>query len=252
MEYLRFLIKRHLHRFPFENLSKFHYYSNRARSGLQWLPDTATFLGHHENEGVGGNCYILNVHFGELLKSLGFAVETVRAVNGNMHLANKVSVEGKSYYVDVGYGAPLFEPLDPEEQPRFSRRGEDVEITRIETGRYMIDRRVNGQSFVTKIIEWTPVTIESFGEAITHSLRDEEDNPFMRRIVATLFNQEAAYSVVNQKLFIKTDKSTEVHEYSRQADWMAMMQKLFGFRPERLQEAVRFVEERGVRLFAED
>lgn len=67
--------------------------------------------------------------------------EVVRATNGNAHLANKVTVEGRSHYVDVGYGALLFEPLVLEEQPRFSRRGEEVGIVRISPNRYMMDRR---------------------------------------------------------------------------------------------------------------
>ncbi|RAP73371.1 arylamine N-acetyltransferase [Paenibacillus montanisoli] len=251
LDYLHVLVKRHLHTIPFENLSKFHYYVNHGKTGFRWLPSMDTYLNHVEQERLGGNCYILNLHFGRLLQSLGFQVEVVRATSGNAHLANKVTVEGRSYYVDVGYGAPLFEPLDLEEQPRFSRRGEEVEIVRLDTGRYVIDRRMNGQSFVTKCIEWTPVEIESFEPDITHSLRDEEDNPFMRRIVATLFKPDAAYSVINQKLIIKTDDGTEIHECARKQDWIVMMEKTFGFQAEMLNQALRFVADRGNRLFSE-
>ncbi|WP_274365851.1 arylamine N-acetyltransferase [Paenibacillus thermotolerans] len=251
LEYLRLLVTRHLHSIPFENLSKFHYYLHQGTSGFQWLPDLETYLDHIERERLGGNCYILNIHFGRLLASLGFDVEAVRATNGNVHLANKVTAEGRSYYVDVGYGAPLFEPLRPEEQPRFSRRGEEIEIVRLSPDRFMIDRRANGQSIVTKYIEWKTVPLESFEPDITHSLRDEEDNPFMRRIVATLFKPDAAYSVVNQKLFIKTDAGTEIHEYSRKEDWTDMMKMTFGFRHDMLEQALRFIEGRGSRLFTE-
>ena len=158
-------------------------------------------------------------------------------------------MDGRSYYVDVGYGAPLFEPLDLDEQPRFSRRGEEVEIVRLASDRFMIDRRANGQSFVTKTIEWTPVAIESFEEDITHSLRDEDDNPFMRRIVATIFKPDAAYSVINHKLLIKRDNGTEIHEFSRKQDWMDMMERTFGFRHATLEQALAFIADRGERLF---
>ncbi|WP_127529887.1 arylamine N-acetyltransferase [Paenibacillus kobensis] len=251
LDYLRLLVRRHLHTISFENLSKFHYCTTRGKTGWEWLPPLDTFLDHVEREGLGGNCYILNLHFGRLLQSLGFRAEFIRATNGNAHMANQVTVEGRSYYVDVGYGAPLFEPLDLEEQPRFSRRGEEVEISKLDSNRYMIDRRANGQSLVTKYIEWTPAAAESFEPDITHSLRDEEDNPFMRRIVVTLFKPGAAYSVINQKLFIKTDYSTEVHEYSCEQDWIAMMEQTFGFRRERLNQALLFIADRGNRLFAE-
>lgn len=249
---LRSLVHRHLHRFPFENVSKFHYYL-QGGSGLQWVPSLETFLDEFERNGLGGNCYILNAHFGSLLQSLGYEVELVRATGGNTHLANRVAVEGRMYYVDVGYGAPLFEPLSLEEEPRFNRCGEEVEIIRLEADRFLIDRRAGGQSFVAKTIEWSPVAWESFDEVIAHSLRDEADNPFMRRIVATVFKKGTAYSVINRKLMIKRDHGSEVHEFTWKQEWMEMMNVTFGFSKERLAQAVDFVESRegAARLFAD-
>ncbi|HZG84792.1 arylamine N-acetyltransferase [Paenibacillus sp.] len=249
LELLRALTHRHLHRFPFENISKIHYYLHRSREGLPWLPSGEAFLGHYNSYGFGGNCYILNAHFGRLLRELGFEVEYVRATGGNAHLANRVTVDGRSYYVDVGYGAPLFEPLDPEEQPQFSRRGEEIKIAKLTPGRYLIDRRANGQTIVAKQIEWRPVTLESFDADIAHSLRDEDDNPFMRRIVATSFKPGAAYSVINQKLFVKTDAGTEMHEYTSKAEWIEMLRWTFGFQSDLVLQALDFVEERSGRLF---
>ncbi|TDF97084.1 arylamine N-acetyltransferase [Paenibacillus piri] len=250
MDYLRNLIKLHLRRFPFENLSKFHYYLHQGKTGLDWLPDIETYLDHFVNKGMGGNCYILNVHFGSLLRGLGFQTNFVRATGGNTHLGLMVTVDGQSYYVDVGYGAPLFDPLYLEEQPRFTRFGEEVEISRLlPDNHYMIDRRSNGHSLVTKCIEWKPVGLESFDEVIAHSLRDEDENPFMRRIVATLFRLDAAYSVVNRKLFIKSDRGVESHEYTQKNDWMDMMRTTFGFEHDLVEQALDFLKEREVRLF---
>jgi len=249
-EYLRTLVRRHLQRIPFENISKIHYYLHQAEKGLQWLPSMETYLDNAIGKGTGGNCYILNEHFGLLLTSIGYEVDIVRATGGNTHLALRVTVEGQPYYVDVGYGAPLFEPLILEEQPHFTRYGEEVRVTKLSESLFVIDRRANGQSFVSKTIEWRPVTLDSFGDAITHSLRDEDENPFMRRIVATLFKGDAAYSVVNHKLFIKSDQGTEVHEYTRQKDWLAMMRATFGFDPAMAEEAAQFLHERGVVLFS--
>lgn len=249
LEYLRHLVKLHLQRIPFENISKIHYYLHQGKTGLKWLPSIDTHLENVTKKGLGGNCYILNSHFARLLQSLGFQVNIIRATGGNTHLALMVTVDERAYYVDVGYGAPLFDPIVLDEQPRFSRFGEEVEITRLGDDRFMIDRRTNGQSFVSKIIEWKPVRLESFDEAITHSLRDEQENPFMRRIVATLFTRDAAYSVMDHKLFIKSDSGTEVHEYTRKRDWMEMMSGTFGFQPDMLEQALEFQRNRGVQLF---
>ncbi|TMV48977.1 arylamine N-acetyltransferase [Paenibacillus mesophilus] len=249
LPYLQSLIRHHLCRVPFENISKLHYYMHQGKTGPLWMPSLETFLHNRIAKGFGGNCYILNSSFGELLQSLGFQTEIVRATGGNMHLALRVTIGQQSYYVDVGYGAPLFEPLSLERQPHFTRFGEEVIITKLEDDRYRIDRRTNGQSFVMKQIEWKPVTLASFNDAITDSLRDDDGNPFMRRIVATAFKNDTAYSVVNRKLFVKTDKGTELHEYSRERDWMDMMRITFGFDPDALREAQQFLDERGVRLF---
>lgn len=251
LEELRTLVHRHLHRFPFENVSKIHYYRQVGNAGLRWVPSLETFLDEFERNGLGGNCYILNAHFGSLLRSLGYEAELVRATGGNTHLANRVAADGRMYYVDVGYGAPLFEPLSLEEEPRFRRCGEEVEIVKLEANRFLIDRRAGGQSFVAKTIEWSPATWESFDEVISHSLRDEADNPFMRRIVATVFRQGAAYSVVDRKLTIKRDDGTETHEFTRRREWMDMMNVTFGFSKDRLAQAVDFVESRegAARLF---
>ncbi|PYI50293.1 arylamine N-acetyltransferase [Paenibacillus flagellatus] len=248
-DYLRRLTRRHLERFPFENIGKIHYYANGARTGLGWLPDAETFLTHFAARGLGGNCYILNAHFGGLLRALGFRAELVRATGGNTHMALRVTIDDRAYYVDVGYGAPLFEPLVPEEEPRFSRYGETVEVTKLGDDRYVIDRRANGQSFVVKTIEWTAVELSDFDEAIAHSLRDEDENPFMRRIVATVFKRDAAYSVVNRKLFVKTDKGSEVHDFPSRAEWTDMMRATFGFDAGVVDEAVAFLRARGVVLF---
>jgi len=249
LEYLRSLIKLHLKQFPFENIGKMHYYSHRGKTGLQWLPDMATFLDDAASEGLGGNCYILNLHFGTLLQFLGFRTDIVRATGGNTHLALIVTVEGKSYYVDVGYGAPLFDPICLEEQPRFTRFGEEVEITKLDDHHYVIDRRSGGQTIVAKTIERQPVTLDSFDEAITHSLRDADENPFMRRIIATRFCEETAYSVINRKLFIKTDRGTEAHELTDRSEWLDMMRTTFGFGRDMLGEALQFLESRAVYLF---
>ncbi|MBD0380054.1 arylamine N-acetyltransferase [Paenibacillus sedimenti] len=246
MDYLRNLVKTHLERFPFENISKIRYYLHQSYNGLAWLPELGTFLNNFAAKGLGGNCYILNTHFGRLLHSLGYEVDIVKATGGNTHLALKVTLENQSYYADVGYGAPLFEPISLKEQPRFTR---EVEITKLGVRQFMIDRRMNGQSFVTKQIEWEPVGLEHFGEAITNSLRDEDDNPFMRRIVATVFKQDTAYSVMNQKLFIKTNQGTEVHEYTHKGEWLDMMLVTLGFEPYVVEEALEFLSDRGIRFW---
>ncbi|WP_135556784.1 arylamine N-acetyltransferase family protein [Paenibacillus cymbidii] len=249
LAYLHRLIGLHLTTFPFENISKFHYYTHLGKTGLNWLPDAEQFLQRFAGQGLGGNCYILNAHFGALLQALGFQASPVRATGGNTHLGLMVTVEGRSYYVDVGYGAPLFDPLALEEQPRFTRFREEVEISRLSGDQYRIDRRLNGNSLVAKCIEWRPAMLADFDEIIAHSLRDEDENPFMRRIVATLFRPDAAFGVVNRKLFVRTERGEETHEFVRRDDWLGMLRNTFGIERNMAEQALAFLEERDVRLF---
>lgn len=247
--YLQTLIEAHLERVPFEICSKYHYYAADTLQSL--IPSKDRFLDHLEEKGWGGNCYILNIRFAELLRSLGFDVEHVRATGGNAHLGSMVTVEGQSYYVDVGYMAPLFEPLALEKEPHFVRCGEEVIITRVGDTAYRIDRRSGGQSFVVKTIDWTPVDLAAFTEDIVHSHRDEDDNPFMRRMVATLFKDRVCYQVVNTKLLIKSDTEIQVKEYTDRAEWMRMMNEMFHLREEDLSFVLSFLAERNVLLFAD-
>lgn len=246
--FLQTLIEAHLECVPFEICSKYHYYAGADMQNL--IPSKEQFLDHLTERGWGGNCYILNIHFAGLLRSLGFDVEYVRASGGNAHLGNRVTVGGRSYYVDVGYMAPLFEPLALEEEPHFVRCGEEIIVTRVGDEAYRIDRRSGGQSFVVKTIHWTPVDLSAFTEDIVHSHRDEDDNPFMRRMVATLFKNRVCYQVVNAKLLIKSDTDIQVKEYADRGEWMRMMDEVFHLREDDLSWVLAFLAERDVRLFA--
>lgn len=247
--FLQTLIEAHLHRIPFEICSKYHYYSTRERTNL--IPKKEEFLDNAIHKGWGGNCYILNMHFGELLRTLGFDVSCVRATGGNAHLASMVRIEGQSYYVDVGYMAPLFEPLRLDSEPHLVRCGEEIIITRKGDRQFEIDRRTGGQSFVRKTIEWFPVDVSSFRNDIIHAHRDEDENPFMRRIVATRFEKRECYQVINSKLIIKSEKDIQVKDFTDRAEWLEMMQSRFHLHEKDLTFALDFLSKRNVEIFPE-
>lgn len=247
-EYLQSLVETHLHRVPFEIISKYHYYTTRNQNDL--IPSKEEYLENSLKKGWGGNCYILNIHFGKLLHSLGFDVNIVRARGGNNHLALMVTINGKSYYTDVGFMAPLFEPLAIEEEPYLIRCGEEMIIRKVGCREYLVDRRTGGQSFVSKTIEWYPVEVESFTEDIIHAHRDQDENPFMRRIVATIFKDRVSYTVMNSKLIIKSDRDIQVKEFTHQNEWLQMMEQTFHLKKQDLLFGLDFLEKRNVDIFA--
>jgi len=192
----------------------------------------------------------LNSHFGDLLRSLGFETALVRARGGNAHLALMVNVGGAVCYVDVGYGAPLFEPLFLEAEPHFTRCGEEIIVSKTNEREYVIDRRTGGQSFVVKTIDWIPVGLERFRDDFAYSHRDEDENPFMRRIVATIYRNRVCYQVINEKLLIKSDAELKVTEYSDVNEWKRMMSSTFGLEEESVEFALKFLAQRNVHLFS--
>lgn len=249
--YLKRLTEAHLHCFPFELVSKYHYYANRfTRKGL--IPDREEFLGQFAERGWGGNCYILNGRFGELLRELGFDVSYVRARGGNDHLGIMADAGEGKRYVDVGYMAPLFEPLELAREPHLVRCGEEIIIRRESDREFVIDRRTGGQSFVVKTIEWEAVPLDSFEEAIRHAHRDEDENPFMRRMVAVLYKDRVCYQAVNTKLLVKSDRETKIYDYADRQEWLRMMESVFGLKRQDLLGVLEFLSERGVELFAHE
>lgn len=248
-EYLQSLVEAHLHQIPFEIVSKFHYFSTKDNRNL--IPTKDEYLENVIKKGWGGNCYILNIHFRNLLEELGFDARIVRARGGNPHLGLMVTVDGQSYYTDVGYMAPLFEPLVLEEEPCLHRCGEEILVKRLNETEFMIDRRSGGHSFVTKTIEWAPVPEESFQDHILFAHRDEADNPFMRRIVVTIYKNRVSYSVINTKLIKKSDKAIQVIDYGEKEEWIKMMESTFNLKRADLEFVINFLRERSNELFPE-
>ena len=124
VEALRELVEAHVTRVPFENVSKLHY---MRTLGLRTLPHFDLFLTGIERFNFGGTCYATNGFFDGLLVSLGYLVRLCGAdmSNPDVHMVSMVGLDGREFLVDVGYAAPLLEPL-----PRDSARDVVVELGR--------------------------------------------------------------------------------------------------------------------------
>jgi arylamine N-acetyltransferase len=111
-EFLCRIVRAHLLRIPFENVSKLLYKIQRMNK-FPGLPD---YLNGIEKYNFGGTCYANNHYLNLLLNHLGFDVKLCGAdmKNPDVHIINIVTVEGREYIVDGGYAAPFLEPL-----PRF-------------------------------------------------------------------------------------------------------------------------------------
>ena len=107
---LRQLVRAHLCRVPFENVSKLLLHGRERAARLTTL---AEFLDGIEFRDLGGTCYTSNPFFAGLLRALGYDADLLGAAMSrpDVHTSIRVRLDAVGYHVDVGYGAPFREPL---------------------------------------------------------------------------------------------------------------------------------------------
>lgn len=109
-DFLCRLVRAHLDRIPFENLSKLLYL---RRDGRRSVPDLDVYLSGARDFHFGGTCYSNNPYLCRLLKHLGFQAELngCDMQNPDVHIVIRVKLDGHEYLVDVGYAAPFLDPM---------------------------------------------------------------------------------------------------------------------------------------------
>jgi N-hydroxyarylamine O-acetyltransferase len=112
---LQEVVRAHLMRIPFENVSKLY---RKKNFGLRGLPSLEMYLDGIEQFRFGGTCYANNYHLYRLLQHMGFEVKLCGAgmSKPDVHIVSMVRCEGREYLADVGYAAPFLEPLPLDRQ----------------------------------------------------------------------------------------------------------------------------------------
>jgi arylamine N-acetyltransferase len=107
---LRALVRAHVIRVPFENISKLLLFGRERNARALTLAEFLDGIEHHD---LGGTCYSSNPFLGELLRALGYDADLLGAdmSEPNVHTCIRVRVDGFEYHVDVGYGSPFYEPM---------------------------------------------------------------------------------------------------------------------------------------------
>ena len=239
---LREIVRAHLCRVPFENVSKLYF----KKQGMVGLPSLQQFLDGIEKHNFGGTCYANNFHLNRLLAYLGFDVMLCGAdmKQPDVHLVSIVKVEEREYLVDAGYAAPFLEPL-----PRDLNR--DYVIT-LGNDRYVLrPQDHNGGSRMelfrdgalkhTYVVKPDPRRIEEFHEAIAESYR--ADATFMNALLLVRFAPGRSDAVRNMT-YIESigTKSTKKTVSSR--DELAQLVKKIFFIPRRIvNEALDEIEQ---------
>ena len=110
LESLTQIIRAHLSRIPFENISKLY---RMKKYSLKAVPDFELYLDGISRYHFGGTCYANNYYLNQLLINLGYEVRLCGADmnNPDVHVINIVTLNDREYLVDVGYAAPFLNPV---------------------------------------------------------------------------------------------------------------------------------------------
>jgi len=171
LEGLRQLVRQHVIRVPFENISKLLLIGREHKGRITTL---AEFLEGIERYDLGGTCYTANPFFAELLSELGYDRDLLGCDmrNANVHTAIRVCIGRNEYHADVGYGGPFYDPLPLAELPHEMKQG---------SYRYVLDRRGDGRLAMDVfrggervhgyVVNEVPRTFDFFREIILDSFR---------------------------------------------------------------------------------
>ena len=206
LQALKEIIKAHLIKIPFENISKLFYYKNYK---MKTIPDFDLYIDGIVKNNFGGTCYSNNFYLNKLLDHLGYNVRLCGAdmMNPDVHIANIVTINGKEFLVDAGYAAPFLTPL-----PLYLAR--NYEITLGDNKYILLPRDNKGRSKIqlyrdNKLshsykLKPQARSISEFEKVIEDSFR--ESATFMNTILLVRFGLNSSVVIHNFSL-IKTNKT---------------------------------------------
>lgn len=201
LDLLNRIVKAHLIKVPFENISKLLY----KKRGMNYIPDLGLFLEGIEKYNFGGTCYTNNYYLYFLLKHLGYEIKLCGADmrNPDVHIISIVKIDDKEYLIDAGNAAPFFEPL-----PTFLT---DDYVIEFGNEKYIIKPKdVSGKIKIEqysdgKLQHWYTTLchkrkIDEFRKVIEESYSD--DAVFMNAVRITRYSEKGA-KVLKNFSFIK-------------------------------------------------
>jgi len=236
------LVAAHMKRIPFENVSKLLYRKHSTNRG--YIP-LSEFLDGIELYNFGGTCYSNNFYMNRLLRFLGYDAKLCAAdiaVEGappNGHMYSLVTLNGRGYIVDVGYGAPFMEPLP--------RDGAEDVVVELGHERYVLkpangdgishlQQHENGAIVHGYRAKPEPREPDFFAPVIARSLSAQA--PFMRSFRAVQFEPGYALSVRNLTLTEMKGRESTTRQLADRKELVETMVKRFGMPRDRVEEAV--------------
>jgi arylamine N-acetyltransferase len=222
------LVRAHLIRVPFENISKLFL---RKREGATTIPSLEEFLDGVERFNMGGTCYANNTFLNLLLRQLGYEVKLCGAdmSRPDVHVVNMVRVDGREYLVDVGYASPFYEPMprDLEEDLVVAFGGDQwVLEPQDDVGRSRMLQYRRGHLDHGYLAKPFPRSADFFDGVIRESY--EDDATFMNAVVMVRFFEDRFVRLHNLTLTEATREKAQTGQLADRDSLQTAIRKHFG------------------------
>jgi N-hydroxyarylamine O-acetyltransferase len=209
LELLNKIVKAHLIKVPFENISKLYY----KGQGMNYIPKLSQYLDGIEKCKFGGTCYSNNYYLYSLLKHLGFDIRLCGCdmKNPDVHLISIVTIDGREFIVDGGYAAPFLEPLprDLKDDYVINFGNEKYFLKpQNDNGTSRLEQYHNGALKHWYIVKPQARKIEEFEQVIKDSYSDKA--MFMNAILITRFFENGSVVLRNLNLTETVDAKISV------------------------------------------
>ncbi len=238
IDHLSALVRSQLTRVPFENISKLYL---KKTQGASYIPSLEEHIDGIERFSFGGTCYANNPYFYELLRFLGYEVTLCGAdmSKPDVHVVSIVRLEGREYLVDVGYGAPFFEPmargLDRDHEIVFGRN-RYVLHPQDGRSRSRMDHFHDGRLIHGYVVKPVPRQIEIFNDVIRESYNDAAT--FMNVVVIERFSPDRSVRFHNLTLTESTPEDAITTPLTDREELAAAVEHHIGIPADIVREAV--------------
>jgi arylamine N-acetyltransferase len=238
LDHLRRLVRAQIIRVPFENISKLYLKKTRSAS---YIPSLEEHLNGIERHRFGGTCYANNPYFAELLRHLGYDVTMCGAdmSKPDVHVVSVVRLEGREYLVDVGYGAPFYEPmardLDHEQEIVFGRN-RFLLHPQDDQRRSRVDHFLDGELIHGYVAKPEARTIDHFDRIIRDSYSDAAT--FMNVVVVERFFADRSLRFHNFDLTESTPHGATATRLADRSQLVEAIEHHCGFPAEIVRQAI--------------
>lgn len=243
------LVRTHLIKVPLENVSSILAVADGAKPGL---PSVESFLEGIERHDLGGSAFTNNGYFVELLRYLDYDVDLLGAdVEGRplAHAVCRVLHDDRPHLVDLGLGAPFYEPipLDGELPYRVESGDRSFVLDRhADAGCFEMTTLDGGRRTTSYVVRPTPRRLAEFGPTVQALLAGE----YLRHLEITRIFASRRASLRDAVVILTRHNESESRTVRDLAELEASIQGDFQLHRLPLGRAVAALKGRGVDIFA--